>query len=238
MTTKHPYMPLFFGDFLASTADWEGEEQSLYLLLLGYQWSLGSLPSDPRKLCKLVRWDADSFERYWPTVSTKFEALDGRLVNSRLEQHRAKAFAISEKRSASGKAGAGSRWQDDGKPMANATDLLCHPIQSNPIEEEEKKDVPSGDVVRVFGHWQTVHGKARAKLDDKRKRLIRAALKIHSADDLCRCISGYKRSPFHQGKNDRGVVYDDIGLMLRDAKQIEQGIAHSETTVSEVVRWR
>jgi hypothetical protein len=112
------------------------------------------------------------------------------------------------------------------------------PLSEAEAEAIKNTDVPSGDVVRVFGHWQTVHGKARAKLDDKRKRLIRAALKIHSADDLCRCISGYKRSPFHQGKNDRGVVYDDIGLMLRDAKQIEQGIAHSETTASEVVRWR
>jgi uncharacterized protein YdaU (DUF1376 family) len=171
MTTKHPYMPLFFGDFLASTADWEGEEQSLYLLLLGYQWSLGSLPSDPKKLCKLVRWDADSFERYWPTVATKFEALDGRLVNARLELHRAKAFAISEKRSASGKAGAGSRWQDDGKPMANATDLLCHPIQSNP-NKKKKEDGADAPVVpgldpKAWETWVAYRQDIRKPLNPK-----------------------------------------------------------------------
>jgi uncharacterized protein YdaU (DUF1376 family) len=230
--TRTPYMPLFFGDFLASTADWEGEERSLYLTLLGYQWSLGSIPADPKRVCKLVGWDRELFDSCWPIVSSKFHEVEGRLFNGRLESHREKAETISAKRAESGKAGAAKRWQADGKchdeHMANATDLQCHLIQSNPIhKKEEELSVPSGDVVRVFDHWKTVHGKSRSKLDDKRKKLIRGALKIYPAETLCQSIDGYKRSEFHQGKNDRRTVYDDIEIMLRDAKQIDAGIAYT-----------
>ncbi len=138
--TRTPYMPLFFGDFLASTAEWEGEERSLYLTLLGHQWAQGSLPAEPRRLCKLVGWDQTLFDRCWPVVSGKFQETDGRLTNGRLESHREKAVQISDKRAEAGKAGAAKRWQKDGnchdEPMANATTLSCHLIQSK--EEEDK----------------------------------------------------------------------------------------------------
>lgn len=95
--SKQPFMPLFFGDFLASTAEWSGEERGVYLLLLGHQWSLGSLPTDLRRLCRLVDWDPDQFDACWRMVSTKFDERDGRLYNRRLEEHREKARAISAK---------------------------------------------------------------------------------------------------------------------------------------------
>jgi uncharacterized protein YdaU (DUF1376 family) len=101
-------------------------------------------------------------------------------------------------------------------------------IQSpDTIHHKEEESVGSADIVRVFDHWTTVHGKSRSKLDDKRKKLIRAALKIYPAETLCQSIDGYKRSEFHQGKNDRRTVYDDIEIMLRDAKQIDAGIAYT-----------
>jgi 5-methylcytosine-specific restriction endonuclease McrA len=81
-------MPFFVGDFLASTVEWEGEEASLYLLLLGYQWTLKSLPGDPRSLCKLVRWDWETFARFWPKVATKFVQDGDRIFNEQLEELR------------------------------------------------------------------------------------------------------------------------------------------------------
>lgn len=77
---------------------------------------------------------------------------------------------------------------------------------------------------RVFNHWQTEHGHPKAKLDDKRKAIIRRALKNYSEADLCEAICGYKNSPHHMGQNDRNTVYDDIELFLRDSKHIDAGI--------------
>jgi len=140
---KEPFMPLFFGDFLASTAEWEGEERALYLLLLGYQWSLGSLPEEPRRICKLVGWDWQLFERCWRAIAPKFQANAGRLLNQRLEQHRSKSHEISEKRAASGAIGGKASQANarrareqmldgDGANARNVLDPLSHPIPSYP----------------------------------------------------------------------------------------------------------
>jgi hypothetical protein len=75
-----------------------------------------------------------------------------------------------------------------------------------------------------FEHWQSVHGPPKAQIDDKRRRVIRAALANYTADQLCEAISGYQNSPHHMGVNDRSTRYDDICLFLRDASHIDAGI--------------
>lgn len=108
------------------------------------------------------------------------------------------------------------------------------PDQDRDQDQDRKKKVPSeplsGEapdrevVQRVFDHWRSVHDHPQAKLDAKRRKLIRDALKAYSEADLCQSISGYKNSPHHQGQNDRGTVYDSIELLLRDAKHIDAGL--------------
>lgn len=117
---REAFLPLFFGDFLGATSEWAGEEASLYLTCLGYQWSQGSLPADLVKLCRLVRWERKNFDRCWPQVSEKFVNVDGRLLNTRLEEHRAKSQKVAEKNSASGKAGAEARWGKHGERHSGA----------------------------------------------------------------------------------------------------------------------
>jgi hypothetical protein len=41
---------------------------------------------------------------------------------------------------------------------------------------------------------------------------------------LCQAISGYCNSPHHMGQNEKNAVYDDIELLLRDAKHIDAGL--------------
>jgi uncharacterized protein YdaU (DUF1376 family) len=146
-------MPLFFGDFLASTAEWSGEERALYLLALSYQWSMGSLPADHKRLAKLVDYERRAFDGLWDVVGKKFVERDGRLVNLRLEDHRKKSVEVSKKRALAGANGAAKRWQQNsnshevanGNEIANATSLSSHP--SHPIPEEESKSrfAASGD---------------------------------------------------------------------------------------------
>jgi hypothetical protein len=79
---------------------------------------------------------------------------------------------------------------------------------------------------RIFGHWCETWEHPRAKLDTKRRRLIRAALGLgYSEADLCQSISGYRNSPYHTGRNESRTVYDNIGLLLRDADHIDKGLA-------------
>ena len=91
---------------------------------------------------------------------------------------------------------------------------------------------------KIFAHWQTVHKKRSAKLDQKRRRLILRALKAYSATQLCECIDGYARSPHHMGQNATGTKYDDIGLMLRDAAHIEAGLQYRRELKPALIKSR
>lgn len=145
MSTQ-PFLPLFFGDLLAATPTWKGEERALYVLLLSYQWTAGPLPSDPKKIAKMCQYDTKTFMRLWETVGKKFVETEDGLVNTRLEEHRVKAKAIAQKRATAGANGAAKRWQkpkqDDGKQIANAIDLPCHPSQPIPEEDSRRGEAP------------------------------------------------------------------------------------------------
>lgn len=73
----------------------------------------------------------------------------------------------------------------------------------------------------VFTTWRESTGKPRAVLDSKRRSIIRKALAAHPLEDVIAAVQGWKNSPWHSGKNDKGAVYNDIELLLRNAGKIE-----------------
>jgi len=83
--------------------------------------------------------------------------------------------------------------------------------------------IDAGPIDRVFQHWREVHRHPQARLDDKRRKVIRSALKNYGEPELCEAISGYLNSPHHMGQNETGTVYDALELMLRDAQHIDAG---------------
>lgn len=165
-----PFMPLFFGDFLASTAEWSGEEQALYLLLLGHQWSIGSLPAEPDLCRRLVRFERRLFSRCWRVVSHKFVEKDGRLINETLERHRARSLEIQEKRALAGSKGgaakAAKEKQNPSKGIANATNLLSHPNHTIPNHISQTSS-PSSCVISSFdaAKFARAEGDERGQFD-------------------------------------------------------------------------
>jgi hypothetical protein len=99
-------------------------------------------------------------------------------------------------------------------------------------DSEEKTYVESEHstpVATVFSHWTATWRHPGAKLDAKRTRIIKAALKLYPPETLCKSITGYLKSPHHTGKNDRNTVYDDLDVLLRDAKHIEAGLRFGDS---------
>ena len=91
----------------------------------------------------------------------------------------------------------------------------------NLINEHNNKE----DVIKlVFDKWIVATGKhpTRTKLDEKRRSIIRKALKTHSLEDVCDAVVGWKQEPFYCGENDRKTVYNSLKMLLRDADQIEK----------------
>lgn len=77
----------------------------------------------------------------------------------------------------------------------------------------------------VWGGYTQIMAKPRARLDDKRRGLIRRALDLYTHEELVNAVKGYTYSPFHMGDNDKRKRWDDIELLLRDAKHIDEGLA-------------
>lgn len=85
----------------------------------------------------------------------------------------------------------------------------------------------ASSVDAVFSHWQKMMNHPSAKLDDKRKSIIRKALKMgYSVDDLQLAISGCAATPYNMGDNPQGQRYDGLHVILRDADQIDRFIAN------------
>jgi uncharacterized protein YdaU (DUF1376 family) len=131
------YLPLFVGDFAASTAAFDGYEAGVYLLLLIAEWSSGPLPKDVKKLAKISRLSQHNFKKIWEIISDKFVEKDGKLINLRLEAVRAENARIQAERSKAGRIGglasAHSKRQAKVKqPFDLASSKTQPPIRSDP----------------------------------------------------------------------------------------------------------
>lgn len=119
---SHPprlaHMPLFVGDFLASTATWTGEERGLYLLLLAMQWAAGALPAAASDVARSAGYDCKKFATLWRRVGQKFNATDVGLANSRLEEHRRRSLEIATTNRDRAKRAADARY---GRPRSSRT---------------------------------------------------------------------------------------------------------------------
>jgi hypothetical protein len=78
---------------------------------------------------------------------------------------------------------------------------------------------------QVFEHWRVTCAHPKAKPTPERKRLIAKQLKLYTIADLQRAIDGCARSAWHMGANDKHRKFDDIELILRDARHIESFMA-------------
>lgn len=102
-------------------------------------------------------------------------------------------------------------------PTAEEADLRLS------VEEQRTISARPPDLARVvFDAWAESTGRTRTVLDQKRRRLIEAMLKVYPVEDLLKAATGWKRSAFHRGENDKGRVYNDLELIFRDAHHVEQ----------------
>lgn len=104
------------------------------------------------------------------------------------------------------------------------------PLES-PIRTKEhtsssqaKNDKFAEQIKEVFQHWKSTMGKdGKVKLTKKRESAVRARLSDgFSVAELCKAIDGCKVSPYHQGDNPAGTVYDDLELICRDDVRVNR----------------
>lgn len=117
---------------------------------------------------------------------------------------------------------------DNGSGSDNGSD------NDNDNDNENKKKTDLGDkppvsviskadCLIVFDHWKKTLNHPRAKLDQKREKLIKSRIKDgYTVETLCDAITGCQLSPWHQGENKDNRTYDDLCLILRDGAHVDQ----------------
>jgi len=113
-----PSFSFYAGDFLTDVQEMTDQEVGAYMRLLCYQWINGSIPSDPDRITKLISTKkGEFFRKIWPSLEHNFEEIEGkRLINSKLEETRAKAIKYLATQEKHGKEGAAKRWGTLSKP--------------------------------------------------------------------------------------------------------------------------
>lgn len=87
---------------------------------------------------------------------------------------------------------------------------------------QDKSTKLTEDIHAIFEHWKIRTGHVRSKLDQKRRSKIRQRLcDGYTRGDLIEAVEGCAISPYHTGKNELSMVYDDIELICRDAKHVD-----------------
>lgn len=135
----------------------------------------------------------------------------------------ASAFCMTSKR------GETSPLQAPSKPLVSQEqeqeqEQKQEQAQKQNLVERRDASIDRDVVAEIFAYWQKVMDAPGAKLDAKRGKAIKEALKLYEPRQLCEAILGCSRSAWHMGENDRRRKFNGLGLILRDAEHIDSFI--------------
>ena len=95
--------------------------------------------------------------------------------------------------------------------------------ERNTLSESSDSSPDAERIRQVFDHYRSHHPKRHKRPNSKMKewRAIKARLSEgYTVEDLCLAVDGCQLSPWHQGENDRGQVYDSLELIMRDGSKV------------------
>lgn len=91
--------------------------------------------------------------------------------------------------------------------------------------------------LEVFGFWRDLLSTPKARLDERRRRLIHARLHDgYSVDDLQLACLGCRASSFHMGENDRHMRFCSIDLICRSAENVDKFMELAEAEAQRLSR--
>jgi hypothetical protein len=93
-----------------------------------------------------------------------------------------------------------------------------------PMFEIPSESPPKDAVRAVFDRWVELcrpRHRVRPVLSPERQRKIVKALELYGLETCLAAVEGVTSSEWHMGRNPSGKEYNDITLILRDAKHIE-----------------
>lgn len=246
----------YIGDFQRDTGHLSLTERGAYLALIHYYYATEKpLPTDLDSLCRIAGAVTKMEQAAVKAVLSFFEIVESGLMHSRIEAELHKAGEISNTnrdiaiaREAKRKAEREARTEHEQSTnraksvertvsrTVSRTEHEQSTLQTpdSRLQNKEQESMSSSSTDAVFEHWKKTFNHPRARLDQKRRKVVSSALKLFPEADVINALTGYRRSKWHMGANDRQKVFDDIELFLRDAKHIEEGLRLFENPNAEL----
>jgi uncharacterized protein YdaU (DUF1376 family) len=237
--SKPPASLFYWQDFLGGTAMMDLEERGAYITLLCHAWDHEGIPTDERRLARILGVNKADFDRIWPIVKPKFEQRGDTFINPRMEKVRREQSEYRERQREAGIKGAEKRWGNGnpngeaiGDPNGNpSSDPNGDPngqthgqtmaLQSpTPAPTSVSNSVSVSPESRVFDFWKITFGlNGNAKLTPARRQKIQSRLKDSTEEEIRQAILGCRASEFHMTNG-----HTDLTLILRTRDKVEQFI--------------
>jgi hypothetical protein len=84
-------------------------------------------------------------------------------------------------------------------------------------------------VIAVFNHWKEVCQHPNAQIDSQRRQCIQDALTLgYTVEQCCAAINGCAQTPYYMGHNERGIRFDGLHTIFKNADRIDQLIYHHQ----------
>ncbi len=128
-------MPWFPRDFLAATRGWSITETGVYRTLLDAQWDLGILPEQSSELRALIGATPREWQAGWRRCESKFPIVSGGRKNPRLEEHRAKAIELHERRRRGAQSTNAKRWSSDTPEVSLSDSTASRSAIAEPVAQ-------------------------------------------------------------------------------------------------------
>lgn len=166
------WMPLYVGDYLASTSRLSTEQHGAYLLLIFDYWREGPPPDDDRVLAQITRLSPDAWSIARAVLEKYFSIENGQWVHGRIEREMSQAREKHDKAKVRATRAAEARWSGKAEQshapsiapsIASAVLDQCQSQPQSPIKNKPpispKRDAPG------FDKFWTQYPKKKAKPD-------------------------------------------------------------------------
>ena len=223
MSSKPPAFQFYPQDYLASTrvAEMTLEEEGVYIRLLCYCWSAGSIPKDPERCAKLAGKGCSVETATVVQRSFNEHPTDPqRLVHDRLEIERENQRTRREQASSAGKKSAERRAKqpvavteteetpaktDDSNGRSTVVQRNLNPSSSSSSSSSNKETQVSPSANFIASQYVAAIGGRGVTVTDKRLKAIQARWKDPFwRDHWQEALEVASSTPFLQGTNDRG----------------------------------
>ena len=138
------WMPLFIGDYLASTSRLTTEQHGAYLLLIMDYWKNGPLPDNDAVLAQIARLSPDAWSNAQAVLKQFFSIYDGHWRHGRIEKELANAAEQKQKNRDRAKAAAQARWSKSKQDEESQDDATSNASSNAPsIPKAMLEECPS-----------------------------------------------------------------------------------------------